>query len=480
MLQIVPEDRISAKPDVGCRLRAAFREEVRRRVGSGDFAARENVALSLANELVCADLTGALEDLVESHGDGELMVDGERYRHHAEGCATYHSLAGPLRVRRPSFRKVGQHNGPTVIPIDKAAGIVERATPAFAQRVAMGKADGPSRDLHRQLAASHRVTPSRTTLEAMGQRIGSALSERRVHIEAVARRSEALPEGARTICLGLDRTSAPMEEDLPADTPRPQRKRPRVRKAPPPVTVKYRMAYIGTVSFADAEGEVLTTFKYGATRDDGPAAILHSMMRDVRRALAQDPELRVVVIQDAAKEMWTLLTTALRAEPSVDRWEELVDHYHAMGHLWNAADAMEGRTDATMAEWRASLRESDDAIDAIALQLEHETSRGFYRPKYRIAIEDELTFVTNNGARTRYASLRDAGFPIGSGPTEGACKSFFSVRCKRSGQRWRNPGLAATLACRTHLLNDRLPVAMRTLRRRDYTAVVKPVAKLAA
>ena len=90
MLQIVPEDRISAKPDVGCRLRAAFREEVRRRVGSGDFAARENVALSLANELVCADLTGALEDLVESHGDGVCMSPLESV-----------ALADSLAVLRP-------------------------------------------------------------------------------------------------------------------------------------------------------------------------------------------------------------------------------------------------------------------------------------------------------------------------------------------------------------------------------------------
>jgi len=485
MLQIVPENRgtakpeETAKPDTRLRLREAFRAEVDRRVAGGDFAARERVALEVANEMTCADLTDELEKIVEAHGDGDLLIDGERYRFHAAGLGTYHSLTGPLRVRRPSFRKVGERNGATVIPLDKAAGLVERATPVFAERVAMGKGDGPSRDLHRQLLASHRVPPGRATLEKMGRRIGSALGARRAQIEAVARRTEKLPEGTRTIWLGLDRTSAPMEETLPAGTPRRQRKRPRVRTPPPPVTVKYRMAYTGTVSFADAEGTLLDSFKYGATRDDGPAEVLHSMMRDVRRAMRQDAALRIVVVQDAAKEMWTLVTAALHAEPSASHWEELVDHYHAMAHLWKAAEAMEGHTRAIMDEWRASLRERDDAIDEIARRFEHEIARG-YRPAYRIAIENELTFITNNGARMKYASLRDAGFPIGSGPTEGACKSFFSVRCKRSGQRWSNAGLAATLACRTHLLNKRLPVAMRTLRRRDYTARVEPVTKRAA
>ncbi len=173
------------------------------------------------------------------------------------------------------------------------------------------------------------------------------------------------------------------------------------------------------------------------------------------------------------------MTTALDDEPSVSDWEELVDHYHAMGHLWAAAEAMEGDTKTIIAGWKASLRQEDDAIDAIAKSLECEIARG-YLPEYRIAMEHELTFITNNGARMRYASLRDAGFPIGSGVTEGACKSFFSIRCKRSGQRWRNHGLRATLACRTLLLNERLKHAMVTLRRRDYTARVQASPRLAA
>jgi len=479
MLQIVPDPDASAKYSVPRELRDAFRAEVNELAAGDDFEARERMALALANELVRTDLTQALEEIVEEHGDEDVLVEGERYRLHAWGTGQYGSLAGPLRVRRPTFRKVGVRNGPTVVALELAAGLVERATPALAGRIAMGKADGGSRDLHRLLLGSHRVPPSRATLEVMGNAIGTALHRRQAVVEAVARRGEMLPAEARTLVLGLDRTSSPMEEDLPADTPRRPRKKPRIRKAPPPVTVNYRMAFVGTGAIADVDGEMLRTFKYGATRDDGPDAILYAMMRDVRRALRQDDSLRIVVAQDAAKEMWTLVTGALDSEPSVHDWEELVDHYHAMGHLWAAAEAMEGDTKTTMAQWKAELRDDDDAIDAIAKALECEIARG-YQPTYRIAMENELTFITNNGARMRYASLRDEGFPIGSGVTEGACKSFFSVRCKRSGQRWRNPGLAATLACRTQLVNGRLDHAMITLRRRDYSARIQPVPRLAA
>ncbi|NCQ61971.1 MAG: hypothetical protein GW913_15040 [Myxococcales bacterium] len=479
MLKIVPDTNSPAKPVVSYPLAAAFRAEVDARVGAGDFASREEAALALANEVVRADLTAALERQVAEHGTGDVLIDGELYRFHVQGSKTYASLVGPLPVERPTFRKVGARNGPTVVALDRAAGLMHDTTPALAARIARGKAKDPSRDLYDDLVASHRVPPSRSTLEKKGNAIGAALHWRKTVVEAAARRSETLPEGARTLVLGLDRTSSPMEEDLPADTPPRPRKKPRVRKAPPPVEVNYRMAFVGTMASADADGDVLSTYRYGATAADGPGAILHAMMQDIRHALRQEPSLRIVVVQDAAKEMWTHVVAALEAEPSVSHWEELVDHYHAMGHLWAAAEAMEGDTKTIITDWKAALRHDDDAIDAIKRTLEREISRGYF-PKYRIAMEDELTFITNNSVRMRYASLRDAGFPIGSGVTEGACKSFFSIRCKRSGQRWRNPGLRATLACRTLLLNGRLDRAIVTLRRRDYSSHVQAVPSLAA
>lgn len=479
MPEIVPEQYAAANSRVSRRLVNAFRAEVDARVGDGDFACREVLALALANEVVRADLTKSLELIVASHGTQDVHVDGERYRFHERGTKSYASLVGPLEVERPTFRKVGVRNGPIVVALDLAAGLMEGTTPALAARIARGKGKDPSRDLHDDLVASHRVPPSRATLETKGHAFGTALHRRQAVVEAVARRAETLPKGARTLVLGLDRTSCPMEEDLPAGTPHRPRKKPRIRKAPPPIDVNYRMAFVGTCAVADADGDIVRTYKYGATAADGPSAILHALMQDVRHALRQDASLRVVVVQDAAKEMWTHVVAALEHEPSVSAWEELVDHYHAMGHLWAAAEAMEGDANAIMARWKAALRRDDDAIDAIAKVLEREVARG-YLPAYRIAMENELTFITNNGARMRYASLRDAGFPIGSGATEGACKSFFSVRCKRSGQRWRNPGLRATLVCRTLLLNGRLDRAVVTLRRRDYSADIQAVPRMAA
>jgi len=198
MLEIVPDAEASANPLVPRRLVEAFRAEVDERVGDGDFARREEVALALANEVVRVELTAALQDIVASHGTEDVLVGDERYRFHETGSQSYASFVGPLEVERPTFRKVGVRSGPTVVPLDLAAGLLHGTTPALAWRFARGKAKDAARDLFDDLVASHRVPPSRTTLENKGDAIGAALRRRQAVVRAAARHGEALPDGART------------------------------------------------------------------------------------------------------------------------------------------------------------------------------------------------------------------------------------------------------------------------------------------
>jgi hypothetical protein len=472
----MPEKIANDNHDTEAALAAAFTRAVTARVGArAGFAEREAEALRLGNEVILCDLKGALERLVEEHGEDELVIDGESYRHHAHGSAEVHSLAGTFEVTRPSYRKMGEHNGPIVVPLDLAAGLMERATPAMAARVAHGHGERGSRALEDQLIASGRVPPSRTTLETIGKKVGTGLAEETRRVSAVVRRSETVPEGTRILQLGLDRTAVRMEEDAPAGTLPKPRTKPRERKAPPPVVAKFRMAYIATLAYVDGDRDVLRTLKYSATPDDGPAEGLRAMMLDVRQALRQDPSLEVLVVQDAAPEMWNRVREALQAEPSVTDHHEVIDWYHAMPHLYAAAEAIDDDTDAIMERWKTMLAERDDAVDDIETEVAHEMAQG-YVPERRIVLEDEHTYLTNNMDRLRYASLRARGFPIGSGPTEGAAKSVVACRCKRSGQRWRPPGLRAVLASRDALLNGRLPQAVEALRRHRYTAEIRRAA----
>ena len=159
--------------------------------------------------------------------------------------------------------------------------------------------------------ADHRRPPSRSTLERLGKAMGTQITQAAPRLEPVVRQAETLPEGARAVSVGVDRTTVPMEEVRPAGAPPATRRTPRttpyVRTPPAPVDVKYRMAYVGTVSVVDAAGEALVTRRYAISSADDPAALVARMMADVRRAGAQDPRLPVGVVQDAAPELWTLI-----------------------------------------------------------------------------------------------------------------------------------------------------------------------------
>jgi hypothetical protein len=322
MLSIVPQ---AIEPDNGEAYRRAVtaaRIALERAVtltvaADASFAARERAVLAAANETCRRLLEAELQATADGHPD-RVRIEGIAYARHQEGAVTYHSLCGPLTVRRATYREVGEHNGPTVVALDLAAGLIEGATPALAYRVALGYAQGPGRHAEEQMHADHRHPPSRSTLERLAKAIGTAVTRTAPRIEPLVRETETLPEGARGVSVGIDRTTVPMEEARPAGAPPATRRKPRttpyVRAMPPPVDVKYRMAYVGTVSLVDAAGEALVTRRYAITGADDPGELVSRMMADVQQARAQAPRVRVGVIQDAAPELWTLLRDGLRAE----------------------------------------------------------------------------------------------------------------------------------------------------------------------
>ena len=68
-----------------------------------------------------------------------------------------------------------------------------------------------------------------------------------------------------------------------------------------------------------------------------------------------------------------------------------------------------------------------------------------------------LTYLENNAYLLKYARLRAAGLPVGSGVTEGGCKSVIKKRTNNGGQRWRPEGLEAVLTLRSVHVSERLP-----------------------
>lgn len=480
-MTMLNRSELLAKPEVK-RAIACAQTLLRSALPEGSFGEREAALLAITNEATRQTLEAELRDIADGFPD-EVCVDRVAYRRHEPGTPAYHSLCGPLSVRRDTFRQMGIRNGPTVVPLDLVAGLVEGATPALAYNIAHGYAQHDMRAHEQGLQTAHRVPPSRSTLERLAKDIADSAVQQVPRVEPLLRRSEKVPEGAVSIVMGLDRTSAAMIEERPADAPpkaEPKRTKPRVRRPPEPYDINWRMAYVGTVSLCDSNGEAMEIRRYAAPACDDPGEIVEKMTADLRAALKRKPELKAGIVQDGAPEMWNRTREGmqtLRTEGLLTRWREGIDRYHLMERLGGALTLFEPdgqKRTRQLDEWTTSFDESNATIDAVEeflakAWLDHLSTMTRENSE---KLTDHLTYLRNNKDRMRYVTLRNAGMPVGSGVTESTAKNTIGQRAKGCGQRWLEQNLRGVLTLRALHQSDRLPRFWTPFSRR-YTANVE-------
>ena len=372
---------------------------------------------------------------------------------HEPGHIPYHSLCGTLKVARATYRLTGVRNGPTVVPLDLAAGLIERGTPALAKAVALGYAKHDMRDLDEDLQAAQRLPPSRATMERMARQIAADADAQAPVIERAVRLQERLPDGAHGIVIGLDRGSVPMAEERAAGQPPATRRRtrsePYVRKEPPPIDVFWRMAPVATVCIVDSEGNALVTRKYAATADAGFDGMVKRAMADVAAALRERPSLRVGVVQDGAHELWNTTRAALETVPAVTKYLKAVDRYHLSERLGKVLQLIEKdpvARGAQQARWNLLLDTRLDAVDEIEREVIAAGPR--LDTNGDDALHEHRVYLVNNKDRMKYIALRAAGLPIGSGTTESGCNTMLNLRVKRNAEHWSVDGLQGVLTLR--------------------------------
>jgi hypothetical protein len=450
----------------------ALEEVLRERLEPGaPFRDYEQTLLEIAHEVVRRKLEKKLERIESGFAD-RLAIDhtndwhGIRegtvytYRRHSPGSATYHSTVGPLNVKRATYRE-SHRNGATYVPLELEAGLIERMTPAMAKSLAISYAHMPLRACEEMMRASGLQPPSRSTLDRAARDLGAYAVACNDEIEPVVRANEILDTRARSLAIGFDRTAVPMRqgeegEGISACTRDLRRSRPRPKaQAAIKGAVQWRMDYVGTVSLLDEGGERLTTRKYRLPGEADASLLLERMMADVRRALEQRPQLSVTVVQDGAPELWHALAKALKDEPLVTSWQEVLDWYHLDERLTKCLElCIEPKHRRSQRRrWHTQLLESDTGMTRVLRSLR--SHRKTMAPEAAEDLSKHIDYFSRNRRRTAYASCRRENRPIGSGITEGACKSLVAVRAKRSGQRWSQRGLSSALHLRAICDSDR-------------------------
>lgn len=236
---------------------------------------------------------------------------------------------------------------------------------------------------------------------------------------------------------GMTAYTSDLRRSQPAPKPREQLRGP----------VQWRMDYVGRVAFVDVEGELLDAKKYRAPADADIALLVERVMADVKHALVQSP-IEIAVVQDGAPELWTAITKALSTEPSVATWTEVLDWYHLDERLTKCLDicaSAESRVDQRQ-RWHRALLEKPDGVRSVIGSLR--PSRRTLEQTSSEELASHIGYLKRNRRRMAYREYRARSLPIGSGVTEGACKSVVNVRAKRSGQRWSQRGLSAVLHLR--------------------------------
>lgn len=275
------------------------------------------------------------------------------------------------------------------------------------------------------------------TAEQLGREI--AQDERRVVIPE--------PPPAPTMYLGLDGTGVPMRASEVEDRAGKQ----------PDGSAKTREVKLVTVWTAELQDE-----KGLPMRDPGSvsysAAIETAASRDTDKELAPfaqrverearrrgfDHARRRVVLGDGAPWIWNLADEVLPGAV------QIVDLYHAKGHLWDVAKAIYGAGTDLAEQWAKKRRDELDEgnLDAIlaALRL-HATSHDEARKC--------LDYVQRNRSRMRYPDFRAQGLCVASGVVEAGCKLAIGTRLKRAGMHWTVAGADAIIALRCARLSSR-------------------------
>jgi hypothetical protein len=135
----------------------------------------------------------------------------------------------------------------------------------------------------------------------------------------------------------------------------------------------------------------------------------------------------------------------------------ILDLLHVMERLWKVAWCLfeEGKQKAEAERWvEDRLRMLlDGKVGYVIGGLRQTLTKRKLRGSRRKTMREVIGYFEGNRSRMRYDEYLAAGYPIGSGVIEGACRHLVKDRLERAGMRWQPDGAQAMLDLRATYLN---------------------------
>lgn len=141
------------------------------------------------------------------------------------------------------------------------------------------------------------------------------------------------------------------------------------------------------------------------------------------------------VSADGAEWIWTLVADLFPDSVQV------VDWYHALQHLMQAANAVFPDDDTKARRWFDTF--SDVLFQGNVFKI--------IQVLQRRGLHDQVRYFQVHQRRMRYAEFQEQGYPIGSGTVESGVKQF-KVRLTGPGMRWSRSGAERMLVIRAAVM----------------------------
>jgi hypothetical protein len=277
-------------------------------------------------------------------------------------------------------------------------------------------------------------------------------------------------EEGSILVLTADGKGIPMRRDAERDPPAVRGRRKKGEKAN-----KKRMACVGGVytidPFVRTAEEVVEEVLRDGRKADRPEPCHKLLRAELTREIdgvevngkerifswfAEQLKLRnprgrkkVVCVMDGERALWKMLLSIIPGVVCI------LDLFHVLERLWQAAHCFhsEGSESAQAFVTDRLLRLLRGEVGYVIGGLKQMATKQKVRGSRRAQLSAVIGYLERNRRLMRYDEYLAAGFPIGSGVAEGACRHLVKDRMELTGMRWRTPGAQAMLNLRAVYIN---------------------------
>jgi hypothetical protein len=162
------------------------------------------------------------------------------------------------------------------------------------------------------------------------------------------------------------------------------------------------------------------------------------------------PDRPVICLMDGERSLWDAQQAYFPEAVGV------LDLFHVLERVWAVAHCFhkEGSDEAEQFVEERLRDLLEGRVDAVIEDFHRRVIEGRLRGNRRKVVRSAVEYLENNRGHMRYDEYLAAGYPIGSGVAEGACRHLVKDRMEQTGMRWTLAGAQAMLHVRAFYLND--------------------------